>query len=158
MHLLGDLRGRLVGVAQFNFDAGDEGSVNPVFGGGAAGLSDDGGEVALREAHPFGIVAYLVVLAAILVHERDEAVEDGLFARQRQEGLIRLSAIATVVVVHQGGDEHVERRMMIVGLMHQLPESFNDVVCSLQISLADGQLEVAHLSIEGRRQLSWCKG
>ena len=34
-------------VAQFYFDACDEGTVYPVFGGGAAGLSDDGAQVAL---------------------------------------------------------------------------------------------------------------
>lgn len=47
MHLIGNLRCRLVRVAQFYFDACDEGTVYPVFGGGAAGLSDDGAQVAL---------------------------------------------------------------------------------------------------------------
>ena len=80
VHLLGYLRRRLVSVAQFYFDAGDEGTVYPVFGGGAAGLADDGAQVALGEAHALGIVAYLVVLGAVLADELDEAVEDSLLA------------------------------------------------------------------------------
>ena len=80
VHLLSNLRRRLVCVTQFYLDTGDESTVYPFFGGGAAGLTDDGGEVALCEAHPFSIVAYLGVLAAVLVYERDKTVEDGLFA------------------------------------------------------------------------------
>ena len=48
MHLLSYLRRRLVCVAQFYFDASDEGTVYPVFGGGAAGLADDSGQVVMR--------------------------------------------------------------------------------------------------------------
>ena len=80
MHLLRNLRCRLVCVAQFYFDAGDEGAVYPVFGCGSAGLSDDGGQVALSEAHAFGIVAYLVMLGTMLGDQLEETVEDGLFA------------------------------------------------------------------------------
>ena len=78
MHLLSYLRRRFVRVAQFYFDAGDEGTVNPVFGGGAAGLADDGGQVALGEAHAVGIVAYLVMLGTVLGNQLEEAVEDSL--------------------------------------------------------------------------------
>ena len=80
MHLVGYLRCRLVCMAQFNFDAGDEGTVYPVFGGGAAGLSDDGAQVALSEAHAVGIVAYLVMLGTMLGDQLEETVENGLFA------------------------------------------------------------------------------
>ena len=66
MHLLSYLRRRLVCVAQFYFDAGDEGTVYPVLGGGAAGLADDGGQVALGEAHTVSIVAYLVLFGTML--------------------------------------------------------------------------------------------
>ena len=71
---------RLVCVAQFYFDAGDEGTVNPVFGGSAAGLADDGAQVALGETHTVGIVAYLVMLGTMLGDQLEETVENGLFA------------------------------------------------------------------------------
>ena len=80
MHLLRNLRCRLVRVAQFYFDASDEGTVYPVLGGGAAGLADDGGQVALGEAHAVGIVAYLVMLGTMLGDQLEETVENGLFA------------------------------------------------------------------------------
>ena len=66
MHLLSYLCRRFVRVAQFYFDASDEGTVYPVFGGGATGLTDDGGQVALGEAHTLGIVAYLVLFGTML--------------------------------------------------------------------------------------------
>ena len=80
MHLIGNLCCRLVRVAQFYFDACDEGTVYPVFGGGAAGLSDDGAQVSLSEAHAVGIVAYLVILGTMLGDQLEETVENGLFA------------------------------------------------------------------------------
>ena len=72
---------RFVRVAQFYFDASDEGTVYPVFGGGAAGLSDDSGQVALSEAHTLGIVAYLVLFGTMLGDQLEETVEDSLLAR-----------------------------------------------------------------------------
>ena len=48
VHLLSYLRRRFVRVAQFYFDAGDEGTVYPVFGGGSTGLTDDGGAAGYR--------------------------------------------------------------------------------------------------------------
>ena len=81
MHLIGYLCSRLVCVAQFYFDASDEGTVYPVLGGGAAGLADDGGQVALGEAHAVGIVAYLVMLGTMLGDQLEETVEDGLLTR-----------------------------------------------------------------------------
>ena len=50
MHLLCYLRGRLVCVAQFYLDACDEGAVYPFLCCDAAGLTDDGVEIALRKA------------------------------------------------------------------------------------------------------------
>ena len=67
-------------MAQFYFDAGNEGTVNPVFSSGAAGLSDDGAQVALGKAHALGIVAYLVMLGTMLGDQLEETVENGLFA------------------------------------------------------------------------------
>ena len=80
MHLFRNLRRRLVCVAQFYFDASDEGTVYPAFGGGAAGLADDGSKVALGEAHTVGIVAYLVMLGTMQGDQLDKAIEDGLLA------------------------------------------------------------------------------
>ena len=81
VHLLSYLCRRLVRVVQFYFDAGDEGTVYPVFGGGAAGLSDDGAQVELGEAHALGIVAYLVLFGTMLGDQLKETVEDSLLAR-----------------------------------------------------------------------------
>ena len=47
--------------------------------------------------------------------------------------------------------------MMVFGLMHHLPKRFDDVECRLLVALAGGYLEIAHLSVEGRRHLSWGK-
>ena len=80
MHLLGNLRRRLVCVAQFYFDAVDKGTVNPVFGGGTAGLADDSAQVTLCEAHTLSIVADLMVFGAVLGDQLDKAIEDSLFA------------------------------------------------------------------------------
>ena len=81
MHLLSYLRRRFIRVAQFYFYAGDEGTVYPVFGGGAAGLADNSAEVTLGKAKTVGIVAYLMVLCTVLACQLDETIEDGLFAR-----------------------------------------------------------------------------
>ena len=80
MHLIGYLRCQLVCVAQFYFDAGDEGTVYPFFGGGTAGLADHGAQVALREAHPLGIVAYLMLLGTVLGYQLEETIEDSVLA------------------------------------------------------------------------------
>ena len=80
MEIIGNLRCTLFGVAQFYFDAGDEGTVYPVLGGSAAGLAYNGAEVTLGEAKTVSIVAYLVVLHAVLACQLDETIEDGLFA------------------------------------------------------------------------------
>ena len=81
MHLLGYLRCWFIRVAQFYFDASDEGAVYPVFGGSAAGLADNGGQVALGEAHTVGIVAYLVLFGTMLGDQLKETVEVSLLAR-----------------------------------------------------------------------------
>ena len=100
MHLLGYLRRRLVSVAQFYFDAGDESTVYPVFGGSAAGFADDGAQVALGEAHTLGIVANLVMLGTVLGNQLEETVEDGLLARTTAGQLVGLLMEKVVIVVH----------------------------------------------------------
>ena len=78
--ILGKLRGRLVGVAQLNLDACDECQVYPILGCRAAGLANDGAEIALGEAHAGGIITDLMLLATVQVDELNETVEDGLLA------------------------------------------------------------------------------
>ena len=55
----------MVAVTEENFGLGDEGTVDPVLGSGAAGLTDDGAKVTFRQAHAVGIIGNLVVLAAV---------------------------------------------------------------------------------------------
>ena len=81
VQLVGNLGDRLTGVHQFHLDACDEGTVNPFFSGDAAGLADDGAQIALSQAHPIGIVTYLVLFGTVLVYELNKAVEDGLLPR-----------------------------------------------------------------------------
>ena len=102
MHLFGYLRRRLICVAQFYFDSGDEGTINPVFGGSAAGLANDGAQVAFGEAHTISVVAYLMMLGTMLGDQLEEAVEDGLLARTNAGLLVGLLTEQMVVVVHLG--------------------------------------------------------
>ena len=48
--LVGNLCDGFVAVSQFNLDVGDEGTVNPIFGGHATGLTHNGAEITLGEA------------------------------------------------------------------------------------------------------------
>ena len=114
MHLLSYLCRRFVRVAQFYFDASDEGTVYPVFGGGAAGLADDSGQVALSEAHTLGIVAYLVLFGTMLGDQLKETVEDSLLARTTVGQLVGLLVEQLVVVVHQSCHEGCDGGTMIV--------------------------------------------
>ena len=114
MHLLSYLCRRFVCVVQFYFYAGDEGTVYPVFGGGAAGLADNGAQVSFGEAHTVGIVAYLVMLGTMLGDQLKETVEDGLLARTAACQLVGLLMKQMVVVVHLGCYEGCDGGTMIV--------------------------------------------
>ena len=149
MHLIGNLRCRLVRVAQFYFDACDEGTVYPVFGGGAAGLSDDGAQVSLSEAHAVGIVAYLMMFGTMLGNQLEEAIEDGLLARTTAGLLVDLLLEQLVVVVHQGCHEGCGCRTVIVRLADEVPETVEDVTGGGNVGLRGRQLDVAHLTIQG---------
>ena len=139
MHLLSYLRRRLVCVAQFYFDAGDEGTVYPVLGGGAAGLADDGGQVALSEAHTLGIVAYLVMFGTMLGDQLEEAIEDGLLTRTAAGQLVGLLKKQMVVVVHLGCYKGCDGgTMIVVGGMNHLPDSVQNMLSSSDIRFADG--------------------
>ena len=158
MELLGDLRSRFVAVAQLDLDACDEGSVDPVLGGRAAGLTNDGAEIALGEAHAGGVIADLVLFAAMLVDELDETVEDGLLARTGQGLPVRLAAEQMVAVLHQGAYEGRHGGQVVVGLMREIPNAFEDIVSYFQFGAAHRELEIAHLPVEGRRPLARGKG
>ena len=130
---------RLVRVAQFYFDAGDEGAVYPVFGCGSAGLSDDCAQVSLSEAHAFGIVAYLVMLGTMLCDQLKEAVEDGLLVRTTAGLLVGLLAEQMVIVVHLGSYECCDGgTMIVVGSMNRLPDGVHNMCGSSDILFADG--------------------
>ena len=48
--LVGNLCDGLVAMSQLYLDVGDEGTVNPIFGGHATGLTHNGSEITLGEA------------------------------------------------------------------------------------------------------------
>ena len=114
VHLFGYLRCRLICVAQFYFDAGDEGTVNPVFGGSATGLADDGAQVALGEAHTVGIVAYLMMLGTVLGNQLEKSVEYALFARTTISQMVGLLMEQMIVVVHLGSHKRCDGGTMIL--------------------------------------------
>ena len=70
-------------MAEEHLGLSDESTVNPFFGGGATGLADDSAKVTFGETHTIGVVANLVLLAAVLVDELYKTVEDGEFLLQR---------------------------------------------------------------------------
>ena len=69
-----------------------------------------------------------------------------------------MAAIDGIVMVHHGGDERSGCGTVVVGLMNQVPECIEDVAGGLDISIGSWQLEVAHLSVKGRRHLFLGKG
>ena len=137
MHLIGNLRCRLVRVAQFYFDACDEGTVYPVFGGGAAGLADNGAQVALGEAQPAGIVADLVMLCTVLGDELDKAVEDGLLSRTRGCLHVQLLTEQMVVVVHEGSYKSGDGGTMIILCVNHMPDGVENVAGRADIAFAN---------------------
>ena len=70
-------------MLQLNLNMLHEGTVNPLLGGGAAGLTDNGAEVTLGEAHLVGIEADVMLACSMQIDKADEAVEDGLLATLR---------------------------------------------------------------------------
>jgi hypothetical protein len=78
--VIGNAGNGLVGVHEFHFDTGDEGTVNPFLSSNTASLADDSAKVALGEAKAVGIVANLVLLGTVLIDELDKTVENGLLA------------------------------------------------------------------------------
>ena len=158
MKFLGDLENGMVSVTQQDFSLSYEGAINPILGGGAAGLPDNGAEVALGKAHAFSVVGYLVVLTAMLVDELDEPVEDSLLTRAGDSESVSLLMEQTVVVVHQGSNKAGDCGTMVVWLVYEVPKGVEDVAGRLQILIADRQLEVTHLSVKGRGKLSLREG
>ena len=145
-------------MAKEDFSLSDEGTVDPVFGGDAAGLTDDGAKITLGETHSLGIVTNLVLFATMLVHKLNEAVEDGLFPRAGGCQIISLLIEQMVVVMHQGGYKIGGRGAMIVFLVDEVPKGVEDVAGGLLIYFRSGQLEVVHLTVKGRGKLTLCEG
>ena len=59
-----------------------------------------------------------------------------------------------VVVVHQGGNERHDDGAMIVAAMDYVPDGVENVAGSADVGLVCRKLEVAYLTVEGRRHLS----
>ena len=59
-----------------------------------------------------------------------------------------------VVVMHQGGNERHNDGAMIVAAMDYVPDGVENVASCTDVSLVCRKLEVAYLTIEGRRHLS----
>ena len=140
-------------MAQFYLYASDEGTVYPVLGRDTAGLPDHGAQIALCEAETVGIVAYLVMLSAMLSCQLDKPVEDGLFARSRYCLNIRMPAKQLVVVMHQGCHQCCHSGAVIVATVYHVPDAVEYALGCRYIVIAGMQLEVAHLTIEGWRHL-----
>ena len=99
--IIGNVGNALVGVKQFHLDTDNEGTVYPFLGGDATGLTDDGAQIALREADALGVVVELAVLGTMLVHQLNEAVEDGLLTAAVLLHQVSFAAVEGIVMVHQ---------------------------------------------------------
>ena len=62
-------------------------------------------------------------------------------------------AIDSIVEVHHGSYEAADCLTVIVGLMNRVPDGVDDVAGGGDIALADLNLEVAYLAVEGRWHL-----
>ena len=60
----------------------------------------------------------------------------------------------TVVVIHLSGYETADELAVVVRLVYDMPEGFQNMACGCYIVLRGRKLEIAYLSIEGRRQLT----
>ena len=87
------------------------------------------------------------------VDEIQEPVEDGLFARPFGLLLFGQAVVETVVVVHERGHEAAGSLAVVIVLANHLPECFDDAAGGLEGGFVGLQLEVAHLAVEGCRQL-----
>ena len=99
-----------------------------------------------------------MVLCGVLVHELNESVEDGLLAMALPFELGGLQTKEVVVVMHLCGHQTADRGAVVVGLADDVPEGIDDMQGGGYIGFAHGQLEVLHLTIECRWQLTWRKG
>ena len=59
-----------------------------------------------------------------------------------------MAVVEGIVMMHHGSHERGDNGPVIVWLMDQLPNCIEDAVCRLDVILGNGQLEVAHLSVE----------
>ena len=58
-------------------------------------------------------------------------------------------AIDSVVMMHHGCNKAADSLTVIVGLMNHMPDGVDNVASCSDITLADFDLEVANLSVEG---------
>ena len=138
MELVGDEGDGLVAMAQTDLGGGDDGLVDPLFGGDAAGLTDDGAQIALGEADLVGIEGEAVLLAAVLVDEADEAVEDvgGAAAARR---CVRLATGKEAVVVGGDGGDEVVRDLDVALGCGDLAEEAEEMAGEEPFMVGDGE-------------------
>lgn len=141
-------------MQQLCLGIGDERTIYPLFGSDAARLANDGAQIAFGEAHAVGIIGDLVLLAAVLIDELNETVEDGLLARARDGQAVGLLVEQMVAMVHEGCDKRRDGGAMVVRLMDKAPNAVMNVAECLAVFVRDWQLEIAHLPVEGRGELS----
>ena len=144
-------------MAQGEFYARDKGTVYPFFGSDTAGLPNHRTEITLREAHLPGIERNLVLSLSMLVDEQNKTVKDSLITRLPILPAIGSLQEESIIVVHLRRYQAGNGRQMIVFLMNHMPKSIEDITGSSDIGFGNRQLEIAHLSVESLRQLSWCK-
>ena len=114
-------------MTQFHLDTCDKGTVDPFFGCDTTGLTDDGAEIAFCQAHLRGVESYLMFVDSILVDKQDKAVEDGLLARLRDLLLCGIATEKIVVVVHLGSYKTADELAVVVVLVDDVPESFQNL-------------------------------
>lgn len=158
MQVVGDLGHRLVRMAQIHFYTGNEGAVYPVFGCGAARLADDGAEIAGCETHAVGIVAQLMLLAAMQVDQLDETVKDGLLTRAGSRQLVDAATVELVIVVHLCGYEAGSGGAIVVLSVNEMPKGFEDAQGGQDVRLLCRDLKVAHLTVKGCWHLPHSEG
>ena len=150
MQLIGNLSRTFVTVPQLHFNARDKGTVNPFFGRGAAGLTDNRAEITLGETQALSIVTELVLRGAFLVHKQDETVKDCLLAGAGTGLRVGLAKEQAVIVVHQRPHQGRHRRLVAMGLMDNMPQRVQDVECRLHLCGIGLNLKITNLTIEGR--------
>ena len=149
IHVVADAGDGLVGVLEVDFDAGDQGVVNPLFGALAAHLLDDCAHVSRCETQARGIEVDGVVLGGKLAHQLDEIGEQALLARLVLAVILLLTA-PQVVNIPQEGAHQVKCDLAAAILLPQVIVKHQvQLVQVFLLGRAQPHLEVAQVPVEG---------